>query len=69
VLAHQMAMESPLVKAEMVEAMEFFDLSNQYGVSGVPHTVINDGAGNVMGPQPEEQLVAAIQRVLQSVQT
>jgi predicted DsbA family dithiol-disulfide isomerase len=68
VLAHQMAMESTLVKAEMVEAMEFFDLSNQYGVSGVPHTVINDGAGNVIGAQPEEQLVAAIQRALQSDQ-
>ena len=64
-LAHQMALESPLVKAEMVEAMEFFELSNQFGVSGVPHTVINAGAGNVVGAVPEETLVAAIQKALQ----
>jgi predicted DsbA family dithiol-disulfide isomerase len=64
VLAHQMAMESPLVKAEMVEAMEFFELSNQFGVSGVPHTVINAGASNVVGAVPEASLITAIQKAL-----
>ena len=68
VLAHQMAMENPLVKAEMVEAMEFYELSNQFGVSGVPHTVINAGAGNVVGAVPEASLVAAIQKALQTDQ-
>ena len=63
-LAHQMALESPLVKAEMVEAMEFFELSNQFGVSGVPHTVINRGAGSVIGAAPEELLVEEIKKAL-----
>ena len=63
-LAHQAAMESPWVEAEMVEAMEFFELSDRYGVSGVPHTVINNGAGNIIGAVPEEKLVAELKRVL-----
>jgi glutaredoxin-like protein len=64
VLAHQMAMESDMVQAEMVEAMEFNDLSNKYGVSGVPHTVVNDGKGNVIGAVPETNLMAEIQRAV-----
>lgn len=58
VLAHQMALESPMVEAEMVEAMEFPDLADQFGVSGVPQTTINAGAGTVIGAVPEEHLVA-----------
>jgi predicted DsbA family dithiol-disulfide isomerase len=64
VLAHQAALESPWVEAEMVEAMEFFELSDRYGVSGVPHTVINYGVGNVIGAVPEERLFAEIKRML-----
>ena len=64
VLAHQMAMESPLVQAEGVEAMEFSELANRHGVSGVPHTTVNDGAGHVVGAVPEMNLLAEIQRVL-----
>jgi glutaredoxin-like protein len=64
VLAHQMALESPLVQAEMVEAMEFPELSDRYGVSGVPHTTINYGAGTMIGAAPEEYLVSEIQRAL-----
>lgn len=62
VLAHQMAMESPLVQAEMVEATEFPELSSKHGVSGVPQTTINHGAGNVVGAVPEQQLFAEILR-------
>jgi glutaredoxin-like protein len=64
VLAHQMALESPLVEAEMVEAMEFPELANRFGVSGVPQTTINDGAGTGVGAVPEEHLMAEISRVL-----
>lgn len=60
ILAHQMAMESPLVQAEMVEAMEFPELSRRHNVSGVPQTTINDGAGNVVGAVPEGNLLAEI---------
>jgi thioredoxin-related protein len=64
VLAHMFAMENQFVQAEMVEAMEFPDLANKHNISGVPHTVINNGAGNIVGAVPEADLVTAIQNVL-----
>jgi hypothetical protein len=64
VLAHQMALESPLVEAEMVEAMEFPELSDRFNVSGVPQTTINSGAGVVVGAVPEDYLVAEIRRAV-----
>lgn len=64
VLAHQMAMESPMVQAEMVEATEFQELSIRHNINGVPHTVVNDGKGNVVGAVPETNLLAEIQRAL-----
>ncbi len=63
-LAHQMAMESSLVQAEMVEAMEFPELSDRHRVSGVPQTTINDGAGQVVGAVPEDHLMAEINNAL-----
>lgn len=65
VLAHMMAIESPFIQAEMVEAMEFPALANRHQVSGVPHTVINDGAGNIVGAVPEASLINAIGQALQ----
>ena len=62
-LAHQMAMESAMVQAEMVEATEFPDLSNQYHIMGVPDTVINFGKGKIVGAVPEGQLLAEIMRI------
>lgn len=63
-LAHQMALESPMVEAEMIEAMEFPDLSNRFNVSGVPQTTINSGKGTVVGAVPEQNLIAEIMRSL-----
>jgi hypothetical protein len=57
-----MAMESPLVQAEMIEAMEFPELSSKHGVSGVPQTTINDGAGHIVGAVPEQNLLSEIIR-------
>ncbi|HMB23388.1 MAG TPA: thioredoxin family protein [Anaerolineales bacterium] len=66
-LAHQMAMENPqMIRAEGVEAMEFPELANRFNVSGVPQTVINSGAGTVVGAAPEQQLLAEIVRALQN---
>lgn len=59
-LAHQMALESPMIEAEMVEAMEFPGLADRFGVSGVPQTTINTGAGTVVGAVPEDNLLAEI---------
>jgi glutaredoxin-like protein len=64
VLAHQMAMEHPLIQSEMVEAIEFPELSDRFGVSGVPQTTINEGAGTIVGAVPEEHLLAEILRVV-----
>ncbi len=63
-LAHQMAVESQWVVAEAVEAMEFPELAGQFGVSGVPHTSINLGAGEVIGASPEAYLVEQIRLAL-----
>ena len=64
VLAHQLAIESPQVKAEMIEANEFYDLAMRYNVSGVPQTNINDGAGVVLGAVPEEYLLQELMRAV-----
>ena len=66
-LAHQMAMENPLmIRAEGVEATEFPELANRFNVRGVPQTVINAGAGMVVGAVPEQNLLAEIMRALQN---
>ena len=66
-LAHQMAMENPrMIRAEGVEAMEFPELANRFNVHGVPQTVINAGAGIVVGAVPEQNLLAEITRALQN---
>ena len=63
-LAHQMAMESPMVEAEMIEATEFPELSMRFNVSGVPQTTINEGAGTVVGAVPAGNLMAEIIRAV-----
>jgi glutaredoxin-like protein len=66
-LAHQMAMENPqMIRAEGVEAMEFPELASRFNVRGVPQTVINAGAGTVVGAVPEPSLLAEIRRALQN---
>jgi thioredoxin-related protein len=66
VLAHRMALASPMVTADAVEATEFPELSGKYRVSGVPHTVINEGAGHMIGAAPEDMLVEEIKKALKN---
>jgi len=54
-----MALASPHIKAICVEANEFPQLSNQFRVRGVPHTVINRRAAFV-GALPEPDFVTAV---------
>jgi glutaredoxin-like protein len=63
-LAHRMALESPLVEAEMVEATEFPELADRFHVSGVPQTTINAGAGTVLGAVPEAHLMNEIRKAI-----
>lgn len=58
-LAHQMALASDKVTADMVEAIEFPHLSNKYNVMGVPRTVINEEEF-VEGAAPEAMLLSKI---------
>lgn len=61
-----MAMENPLIQAEMIEANEFYELGVQYNVSGVPQTNINEGAGVVVGAVPEDYLIQEIIQVVEN---
>lgn len=41
-MAHQAAIINPLIEADMVEALEFQDLAQKYGVFGVPKSIFNE---------------------------
>lgn len=58
-LVHKMAFLNPNITADMIEAIEFPDLSNQHSVTGVPKTVIN-GTKSIIGAYPEPQGVGEI---------
>lgn len=62
-LAHRFAMESDLIRADMVEAIEFPHLANKYGVYGVPRTVINEDM-HQEGAVPEPMLLAKLMEVV-----
>ncbi len=61
ILAHRMAYYSPKVKADMIEATEFPELSIKYNVMGVPRTVINETEFQE-GSAPEDMLIEKIKR-------
>ena len=58
-----MAMENPLIVADVIEANEFEDLSVRYGVRSVPKTVINDRV-EFVGALPEAKAVEALMRAI-----
>jgi glutaredoxin-like protein len=57
--AHKFAMASDYVTADMVMATDFNDLSMKYGVTAVPHMVVNEKA-NFIGALPERQFLAEV---------
>jgi predicted DsbA family dithiol-disulfide isomerase len=58
-----MALESPHVTADVIEASEFPELIQRYGVRGVPKTVINGTVG-VEGAVPEAALLNRLNEAL-----
>jgi len=58
-LAHHMAIASPKVRAECIEANEFPELSQRYQVMAVPKIVINDKVG-FEGAIPEREFLGAV---------
>jgi predicted DsbA family dithiol-disulfide isomerase len=60
-----MAMENPLILADVIEANEFQDESRRYGVRSVPKTVINDRV-EFIGSLPEAKVIEALQEAIKS---
>jgi len=63
VLGHHMAVASPMVRADMVEAQEFPHLATKYQVMGVPRTVINEST-HVEGAAPEPMVLDKLMEAL-----
>ena len=62
-MAHQLAMENPLIVADVIEANEFQELSERYGVRSVPKTVINDRV-EFLGSLPEAKVLDALHQAV-----
>ena len=58
-LAHRMAVESPLIRATSVDAVDFIDLSHKFHVTGVPKTVVN-GTVEIVGAVAEDAFIQQI---------
>jgi predicted DsbA family dithiol-disulfide isomerase len=55
-----MAIESSMVTADAIEAIEFQELAQAHRVRGVPKTVVNDGVASMEGAYPEPQFIATV---------
>ncbi|MCU0576844.1 MAG: FAD-dependent oxidoreductase [Desulfobacterota bacterium] len=59
-LAHQMAVANGNIRADMVESSQFTPLVQRYNVTGVPKTVINEGAAFFEGSLSAHQAILEI---------
>jgi len=60
-----MAVESQYITADVIEAMEFPDLSRRYAVRGVPKIVINETT-EFVGALPEEQYLEQVKAAVET---
>ncbi len=58
--AHKLALENPNIRAQMIEAQTFSELSDKYNVSGVPKIIINED-NDLVGNQPIEKFLETIE--------
>jgi glutaredoxin-like protein len=58
-LAHQFALESDFIRADVVDIAEFPHLAQKYSVMGVPKTVINEKT-EFVGAVPEDLFVQQV---------
>jgi predicted DsbA family dithiol-disulfide isomerase len=54
-----MAIESPLVTADVIEVSEFPDVAQRYQVFGVPKTIVNEKV-SMEGAMPEAQFMERV---------
>ena len=62
-----MAVENEHVTADVIEAMEFPDLSQRYGVRGVPKIVINETT-EFVGALPESEYLDQLRKAVEAGQ-
>jgi glutaredoxin-like protein len=67
-IAHRMAIENPLIRADVIEASEFPYVVQKYKVMGVHKTVINEKT-QFQGAVPENRFVAEVLKAQKQVQT
>jgi len=60
--AHRLAMLNKNIEGEMIEAQTFYQLSEQYQVSGVPKIVINEKY-ELLGNQPIEAFLVELEKL------
>jgi len=63
-LAHRLAVESDLIKGEMIETSEFPTYMQKYNIVSVPRTIINDKV-DIEGTLPEKEFVENLMKVLE----
>ncbi len=61
--AHTLAKHNPRIKGIMVEASAYEDLSRKFNISSVPRIIINDGEKDLLGNQPMEEILKAIESI------
>jgi glutaredoxin-like protein len=64
--AHQIALESEMVTADMIESMEFRQIALKYNVSSVPKTIINDRI-ELVGALPEGRFIDSLLSALRTL--
>lgn len=61
--AHTLAKHNPRIKGIMVEASSYEELSKKFSISSVPRIIINDGEKDLLGNQPIEEILKAIESI------
>ena len=62
-VAHDMAVENDLIEADAIESQEFRELSQEYGVRGVPQINVNE-TGQFTGGLPPQRFLEEVRSAL-----
>ncbi|QGN08081.1 glutaredoxin [Halorhabdus sp. CBA1104] len=62
--AHSLAIENEHVEANSVESQEFMELSQEFGVRGVPQINVNGTDGEFTGALPPQQFLQQVKQAL-----